>query len=314
MQESESNNHDENEIAEDPVGQRVSPFTDASEETGIGSQAGGAPVSPAPSTAADAGEPANPHYVYALGRIEARFPTLAIEKEFAQVAARDAATGMTDRQTFRAVLGKPENRYLLRSMCWVFKIEGLETYLLVPRDPGDFGLLLEALRPEPSPMDMDVVIGVRGPLAPPTMCNGLMVPVVAFDQLYSFDRKSLIDSIPRPDETSRESFDATAEELVDRILQMGDNAGELDEHRALNYLIVRYPSIYATTANAFARNASLVAVEAHPSPLSGVRKIFEVVFSFANRKTDVTEKFFVRVDVTEQFPFLVTKMSPYYDR
>ena len=27
-----------------------------------------------------------------------------------------------------------------------------------------------------------------------------------------------------------------------------------------------------------------------------------------------TEKFFVRVDVTEEFPFLVTKMSPYYDR
>lgn len=24
-----------------------------------------------------------------------------------------------------------------------------------------------------------------------------------------------------------------------------------------------------------------------------------------------TEKFFVRVDVTEEFPFLVTKMSPY---
>ena len=26
------------------------------------------------------------------------------------------------------------------------------------------------------------------------------------------------------------------------------------------------------------------------------------------------EKFCVRVDVTEEFPFLVTKMSPYYDR
>jgi hypothetical protein len=26
------------------------------------------------------------------------------------------------------------------------------------------------------------------------------------------------------------------------------------------------------------------------------------------------EKFFVRVNVTEEFPFLVTKMSPYYDR
>jgi hypothetical protein len=31
-------------------------------------------------------------------------------------------------------------------------------------------------------------------------------------------------------------------------------------------------------------------------------------------QTDVVEKYFVRVDVTEEFPFLVTKLSPYYDR
>jgi hypothetical protein len=35
---------------------------------------------------------------------------------------------------------------------------------------------------------------------------------------------------------------------------------------------------------------------------------------YTNRNTDFTEKFFVRVDVTEEFPFLVAKMSPYYDR
>lgn len=29
--------------------------------------------------------------------------------------------------------------------------------------------------------------------------------------------------------------------------------------------------------------------------------------------TDVKEKFFVRIDVTDEFPFLVTKLSPYYD-
>ena len=50
------------------------------------------------------------------------------------------------------------------------------------------------------------------------------------------------------------------------------------------------------------------------SPNSAVRKIADVIFAFTNRNTDVTEKFFVRVDVTEEFPFLVTKMSPYYDR
>ena len=54
--------------------------------------------------------------------------------------------------------------------------------------------------------------------------------------------------------------------------------------------------------------------EVQPSRLSGVRKIVDTVFSYTNRQTDVTEKYFVRADVTEAFPFLVTKMSPYYDR
>ena len=95
---------------------------------------------------------------------------------------------------------------------------------------------------------------------------------------------------------------------------MADNAGATDEHRALNYLAVRYPAVYATSAEAFGRNASLTAIEVRPSPLSGVRRIVDVIFSFANRQTDVMEKSFTRVDVTEEFPFLVSKMSPYYDR
>jgi hypothetical protein len=38
-----------------------------------------------------------------------------------------------------------------------------------------------------------------------------------------------------------------------------------------------------------------------------------VIISYTNRQTDVTEKYLVRVDVTEEFPFLVTKLSPYYE-
>lgn len=44
-----------------------------------------------------------------------------------------------------------------------------------------------------------------------------------------------------------------------------------------------------------------------------MRRIVEVIFSFTNRETDVVNKQFVRVDVTEEYPFLVTKLSPYYD-
>jgi hypothetical protein len=196
----------------------------------------------------------------------------------------------------------------------VFTIEGLDTYILQPRDPADLDLLVEALRATPRATDVDCVVGIRGPIAPPELCNGLMVPIVGFSQIYSFDVDSLVKSIPRPEKVAAKSFEAVAEEIFDRIMQMTDNAGAMDEHRACNYLAMRDRAIYATAADAFGRNCSLTAIEVRPSPLSGVRKIVEVIFCFTNRQTDVIEKFFTRVDVTEEFPFLVTKMSPYYDR
>ncbi len=263
-----------------------------------------------------AGVPSSParSYVYALGRIEPRFPSPAVEKELAQAAGRTEAAGKTDQQTFHAVLSKRENRYLMRELCWVLTIQGLETYLLQPRDPVDIDLLVEAIRSAPSPNDIDVVMGMRGPIAPPEMCNGLMIPIVAFDQIYSFDRDALIKAIPKPEKTTAAQFRPAAEELFNRIMQLTDNAGATDEHRALNYLVMRYPAIYAKAAEEFARNCSLTGVDVRPSPLSGTRNIVDVIFSYTNRNTDFTEKCFVRVDVTEEFPFLVTKMSPYFER
>ena len=257
---------------------------------------------------------AEPSYVFAIGRVAMRFPSLAVEKEFAQATGRADTKGLNDRKAAHAVLSAPANRYILRQMCWVLTIEGLETYILVPRDPADYDQLLEAVRPQPSPLDIDVVVGVRGPIAPPEMCNGLMVPIVAFDQIYSFDRDSLIKALPAPKGSKTKEYGEAAEELFDRIMLLTDNAGSTDEHRALNYLVVRYPAVYETVADAFGRDSSLSAVDVQPSPLSGTRKIVDVIFSFTNRKTDVVEKFSTRVDVTEEFPFLVTKMSPYFDR
>src|SRR5271166_1344835 len=252
-------------------------------------------------------------YVYALGQIEARFPRPSVEKEMAQATGRADTAGRTDQQAFHQVLSQRENRYLARQMCWVLTIQGLEAYILTPRDPTDLGLLIAALNPQPLP-PISTVIGVRGPVAPPDYCNGLMVPIVVFDQIYTFSRGALIEAIPRPERTPAEEFGAASRELFDRIMQMTDNAGATDEHRALNYLAVRYPAIYAKAAESYAQNASLSAVDVQPSALSGTRNIVDVIFSFTNRATDYTEKSFVRCDVTEEFPFLVTKLSPYYDR
>lgn len=258
-----------------------------------------------------------PRFVYALGQIEPRFPNLSIEKEFAQAIGRTDGSGLTDRQALKGAMSTRQNRYLARSLCWILVIEGLETYILVPQDPADVELLVDAYREEGRRDDLDVVIGVRGPIASPDMCNGLALPIVVFDQLYSFDRDSLIEAIPQPASVADKAlskFRSAAGGLFDHLLQLADNAGELDEHRALNYLAVRYPRIYTATADAHERNCSFAGVEVLPSRLSGVRSIVDVVFSYTHRETGLVEKQFVRVDVTEEFPFLVTRMNPYYNR
>ncbi|MBV8098715.1 MAG: hypothetical protein JOZ31_06125, partial [Verrucomicrobia bacterium] len=206
------------------------------------------PTSPAPSPCPTCGVPmqvkppssvTTSAYVYAQGRIEPRFPRLSVEKEYAQVTGRAETAGLTDRQALQTVLSQPENRYLARQLCYVLTIEGLDTYILQPGDPGDLQILIESLRPTPQPGDVDVVVGRRGPIAPSELCNGLMVPIVIFDQIYSFDRESFIKSIPRPEKISAKEFGPAAEELFDRIMQMADNAGATDADRAINYLALR---------------------------------------------------------------------------
>ena len=258
-----------------------------------------------------------PSFIYALGRIEPRFPSLSVEKEFAQVVARTDTAGLNDRQTFRATISERQNRYLVRSLCWLLVIESVETYVLLPRDPADLDLLIDSYRDDARRDDLDVVIGLRGQIAPPEMCNGLAVPIVVFDQLYSFDREALVSSIPRPTSIPQKGdaqFRASAGQLFDSLSQLADNAGATDEHRALNYLTVRYPQIYATIAEMHERNASFTGVQVTQSSLTGVRSIVDVIFSFRDRTTDVVERHYVRVDVTEMHPFLVSKLSPYYER
>lgn len=295
-----------------PLGEAVDVIEPARDQ-----EAGGrADTVASPVTSPVAEAPAMPSFVYALGTIEPRFPSLAIEKEFAQVAARTDQSGLTDRQVFRSVIDEENNQYLVRRLCWVFLVEGLETYLLLPRETADFRLLREAYRDSQDAGDVDVVIGVRTQLAPPDACNGLVLPIVVFDQLYSFSKPSLIDAIPVPEtfgKAKQAQFREASSELFDAIRHVADNAGATDEHRALNYLTVRYPNIYALAAEQQNRNASMSKIDVRTSRLSGARKIVDVIFTFTHRQTDVQESHFLRVDVTEEYPYLVSRLTPYFE-
>ena len=185
-------------------------------------------------------------FVFALGSVDPRFPSSSVEKEYAQVVGRADSGGLANRELLYSILTKPENRYLPRQLCWVFRIEGLDTYLLQPRDVNDFDKLVETIRPPRNQRvaDIDVVIGQRGAVAPPELCNGLQNPMIIFDTLHSLDRTGLVQRVKKPNRVAAREFVAVTDQLLLRIAQMADNAGDTDEYRALNYCAVRQPEMY----------------------------------------------------------------------
>jgi len=247
-------------------------------------------------------------YVYALGNVEGRFPNKSIENEYLHSLELPKTAIPIDNEAFYSVLSQPQNRYLARKLSWVLTMDGKPIYILLPTDPEGLDALLETIRPSASPLDRSVIIGRKGPIAPPGR-SGLEVPMVLIDHLFSFNFQKSIPPEPFADEKLRSS----AEEMFQKMMQIANNKGATGKHRALNYLAVRYPAIYAKAAQELERNFSLTSVEADSTP-SDSRKIISVVFSFSQRETGAVEKYFVRVDVTEEFPFVVTEMSPCFVR
>lgn len=270
-------------------------------------------------------------YVYAVGAIEARFPSLEVEKEFRQVITDADTRGISEGELLYAVLSRGENLYLAREMCWVFQIAGVETYILQPRSQVELTDLITGISPNPIDVEWDIVIGLRGGNASPQICNGLELPVVMVNQVYSFTMREFAANVPLPNtdrfnKDKNPGYDAevakfreTVPQMFNRLRQLADNAGETDEHRALNYVALRYPNIYSLGYEKEyppenSPVSSLSAVEVLPSRLAGARQIKDIVFTFTNRSTSVQEKYFTRVDVTGQFPFLVSPLQIFYDK
>jgi hypothetical protein len=256
-------------------------------------------------------------FVYAIGKVVHRFPNKSLEEELKQAIGLipgAETTNLANPEIVHNALVDPNNRYISRNICFVLTIQDIETYILVPSDPLDLDKLSQAIRSDPNPTDVNVIIGRRGSIAPPEMCNGLMVPIVMVDQIYSFDRDALIKSIPKQKGVNETQFKKTANAVFNKIIQITDNTGITREHRVLNYLAVRYDEIYHTTQKLQEENYSFTGVEVRPSSVSDTRTVLDVIFSYENRKNRAIQKWFARVDVTEQFPFLVTPLQEYFER
>ncbi|MFF8652654.1 cyanobactin maturation protease PatG family protein [Streptomyces huasconensis] len=249
-------------------------------------------------------------YAFAIGQIRARFRDPGVEKEFTQVMGATDTKGLTTDEVLREVLARPENRYLARQMQYVLTIQGVDTYDVVPRYSDDYDKLISAVRPAPTPLDLDVVVGVRGPLATADSCNGFALPVLEFHQLYSFDRPTLFKAIQKPSGMSAARFRATADEVLTKILQITENAGATPEDRAANFVACRYEAVYLKTFEAFAGDYALTSIDVRPAAVGGDQDVMSFTVSYTSRTTDLTEKNSVLVATRYMNPYLLTRLGP----
>lgn len=261
-------------------------------------------------------------WAYAIGQIVPQFPDLGVEKEFAQLSGGAAARpgGLLETDELIAVLREPDNAYLARQLCWVFRAGDHEAFTLACRDDAEARRLVEALPPaDRAEQTVQVVIGAVGVPAAGTPCASAGLPAVSIDHHLAFSVDEFLDALaaeeqggkgkgPKPDDR----FRAVARDLFARLTRRSDNRGLADEHRALNYIALRYPPLYRLTADANADNKALVDAQARHAHSSN-RRLIAVRLVFRGRRTDLVERYQCLVDVTDRFPFLAAPLGVVYD-
>jgi hypothetical protein len=249
--------------------------------------------------------------VYAIGKLDVRFPSIGIEREFQQRKARlgrASEAGASRGSQIREVL--EENRHLATRMCYILTVGGVPAYVVAPTSSSQRDDIFDAIAHAAHTNHWSVLIGRRGPMAGPGVCGGLLAPIVACDQLYSFaieEWQATLESQLRPALESRKiakkTFTTVAQEVFGQIVHSTENLGATDVHRALNYLLLQHPGIFLAAAERSGKQ-TLERIETRLIRGLGTRRVVAVILVFVDLATGVAERLFSRVDVTEEWPFI----------
>lgn len=265
-------------------------------------------------------------FVYAIGTVEASYPNVAIEHEMQIMADHfgvkskpdiNASTKPTEDRIWQYEVlsrNRRQTRYLARQLRWRLMIEDLPAFVLAPRDSNDLDDFIDRLNrpkyiqigekrgkketkakrnydvpPYGLTQDLDVVVGVKGPQT----VEGTEVFV---DQIFTLPPQQL------------------APAGMGFYGQLADNYGLSDGDRAYNFLLARY-AIAPGNLEEIHKDFGLSAVPVISSRLSGGSgRVVRVIFTFRGTKIPIEKKFFVRVDVTHEFPTIVSPWQEYLER
>jgi hypothetical protein len=120
----------------------------------------------------------------AVGRLRASFPSLGLQREYAEAAEADPDAPVASSD-LKDLISQDEYRYLARQMCWVFTVQSVDVCVVVPRSEADLDELVESLAADDE-NTVQVLVGEPATRLPAPGCSDAGLPMVSPVQLLSF--------------------------------------------------------------------------------------------------------------------------------
>jgi hypothetical protein len=264
----------------------------------------------------------NRKFIYAVGIIKPVFPNTGLQKAF-NTAARALDVSDKDYYHVFSYINKTTQvasyHYIAEQISWVLSIKNKDTYKIIPRTYIELDDIIESLKPEENSLQAvnSIIIGLEGSPQTP-MDNGPSLPSVLCNQVYFFTMEKLHDDI-------KKSVSAGTLDIQDVIkqLEFEPNLGNNPTDRAKNYLAFRYPTIYKKTNSLKTQknnidvkvdSYSLVDIQTKNNKRGDNRILIDVSFQYQSNNQKEKIFFHCDVDVSEQYPFISTKLNQFTPR
>ncbi|WP_047042611.1 hypothetical protein [Vibrio mexicanus] len=247
-----------------------------------------------------------PSYIYALGRVQAQFPSKSIENLYKEVVFQKFGPAAASKSQFD-VLSLPEHRFLARKMCWTLTIDGHDCYVLNAKTPALLDAFIAALESK-SNQQFDYVIAHLGSYATDNQCNGRSLQIAHVHQVQSFTAEDYCQVLSQQTEIELSKI----KPLFNSMLKFCRNSGSTPAQRALNYVSLKCTSLYKTfTAPMLAQNKDGIEfeqIEAQVADGSHNREVICLIFSYLNPESKRVDKQHINIDVTELYPFSCSEL------
>ncbi|MGF1747666.1 hypothetical protein [Vibrio cionasavignyae] len=273
-------------------------------------------------------------YVYVNGFIKAEFDNLGLEKEFERnitscnsdgqhtlYMPEDTESVLKDTKWYQdrerclfTYLSQPKNRYIARLMKWsIINSYSDDIYRLKPA-PQHLDSLIAALKLNDNDVPKTInVIGTHQVIGQEPL------PCIDIKKIECISPSNLVQQV----QAQHAGFNSVKlKKVIGDILSLAENHGDTDHDRALNYALYHnlelymgsYEIIYNHAGGNTEREVAQLNNVTVLSEICGERKVAKVVFDFQNVQSSVGQHWYCAIDVTDDYPFLLTKFKRYLPR